>query len=141
MSRYTPPRHPMRHFEQCVRALFVTTLVTLALAVSTAIATRSNADVAVPGMQSGVVEAQPCNNWSRYTFGWSSTGAVLVCVSFDDGRSGMWSRSATLVGVQQPGGSCKGLDDRYGGVLAQAPDGRPMRCGGEMWVALNGNYG
>ena len=141
MTRYTPLRQLMPHVGQRIKPLSVTAFATLALVVSTATAVRANADVAVPGMQNGAVEAEPCNNWSRYTFGWSLTGAVMACVSFDNGRSGMWSRSATLVGVQQPGGPCKALDDRYGGVLAQAPDGRPMRCGGQTWVALSGNYG
>jgi hypothetical protein len=99
--------------------------------------------VAVPGMQTGVVETQQCSDWTRYTYAWSPQGDVMTCVSFDSGRTGMWSSSATLVGVQQIGAPCEAISDRYGGALAQAPDGRPLRCGDDKgWVAPpGGNLG
>jgi hypothetical protein len=78
--------------------------------------------VAVPG----AVETQPCDNWERYAYGWGPDGHVMTCVSFDGGRTGMWSSSATLVGVQQIGAPCSAISKGYGGALAQAPDGSPL---------------
>lgn len=99
----------------------------------------------VPGMQDAV-ETQPCNNWTRYTYGFDPNGLYLACVSFDGGKTGMWSRSATLAGVQTIGSPCCPPDVSYCptgyGSLAQAPDGRPLTCADGSWVAPpGGNLG
>lgn len=100
-------------------------------------------DVAVPGMPSGAVETEPCDNWQRYAYGWSPDGQVMACVSFDGGRTGMWSSTTTLVGVQQIGAPCSAISERYGGALAQAPNGSPLRCSDAAgWIAPpGGNLG
>lgn len=91
--------------------------------------------VVVPGMKFGVVENQPCNNWMRYTYGLTSAKQTMACVSFDGGRTGVWSAASTVMGVQQTGAPCGTI-----AAIAQAPDGRPMRCNGERWNALDGLF-
>jgi hypothetical protein len=110
-----------------IRAVLLTAVAASGIHMA-AIAGAEPPDAAVPGMHSGAVETQPCNNRERYAYGWSPDGQVMACVSFDGGRTGMWASSATLVGVQQIGSACEAISDRYGGALAQAPDGSPLRC-------------
>lgn len=99
----------------------------------------------VPGMQDAV-QGQPCDNWTRYTYGFDPNGSYLACVSFDGGKTGMWSKAATLAGVKTIGSPCCAPDVSYCptgyGTLAQAPDGRPLLCADGIWVAPpRGNLG
>lgn len=92
-----------------------------------------------PACSLGVAEAQSCNNWERYAYGWSPDGQVIACVSFDGGRTGMWSSSATLVGGATDWramlGDLRPLRRRAG----PSPDGRPLRCGDDKgWVSPSG---
>lgn len=104
----------------------------------------------VPGMQDGV-ESQPCNNWASFSYGYDPNGMFLTCVSFDNGRTGKWARSATIsAGAKAPGSPCCPEGASYcptgWGTLGQAFDGRPMQCtssgAGYRWTVLpNGNLG
>jgi hypothetical protein len=104
----------------------------------------------VPGMQDGV-EGQPCSNWTRYTYGFGPSGEFLACASFDGGRSGIWSRSATIsAGAKQVGSPCCPPEASYcptgWGAIGQALDGRPLYCsnasGTWAWAAWpKGNLG
>lgn len=92
----------------------------------------------LPGQYMNVVETQPCDNWERWTYGLSPSGEFMACVSFDGGKTGMWSKSAPVAGIRQIGAPCSQAN---GDNLAQAPDGRPLLCDG-VWLALPyGNLG
>lgn len=130
-------------------ALFTTGAALGGAALANAVPAACHADnpqcQIVPGMQDGV-ETQPCNNWTRYTFGFDPNGLYLACVSFDGGKTGKWSRSATLAGVRTIGSRCCTPEVSYCptgyGSLAQAPDGRPLLCSDGSWVAPpGGNIG
>lgn len=96
----------------------------------------------VPGMHDGV-QGQPCANWASYSYGYDPNGLFLACVSYDNGRSGTWSRAATIsAGVKPIGSPCCPPEVSYCstgyGALGQAPDGRPLTCvngsAGWTWV-------
>jgi hypothetical protein len=100
-------------------------------------------DKSTPGLQFGVTTNQPCKNWTRYTYGVNPNGKPMACVSFDGGRTGLWSDSASVVGVRQVGAPCQEADAALGGVIAQTADGRPMVCDGPRGFVIrpNGNLG
>jgi hypothetical protein len=116
---------------------FLVGAVTVSIAVGLAAPAASDPDP-VPGMQHGVVESEPCANWERFTYGWSPDGDFMACVSFDSGKTGLWSKAVPVVGVREPGTSC----DVSQGYFAQAPDGRPLQCSNSIWYPPpNGNWG
>jgi hypothetical protein len=95
----------------------------------------------VPGMQDGVL-GQPCPSFTEFTFGFSSTGGVIMCAGLPGAQFGTWfGPSVQLVGVRSTGDTCTG------GQMAQAPDGRPLRCGTTGWglpgtfFSAGGNFG
>jgi hypothetical protein len=100
-------------------------------------------DMSTPGLQLGVTTTQRCQNWTRYTYGVNPTGKPMACVSFDGGHTGLWSDSASVVGVRQVGAPCQEADAALGGVVAQTSDGRPMVCNGPsgFMIRANGNLG
>lgn len=94
-------------------------------------------------MQDGV-EGQRCGSWTSYTYGFDPSGQYLACVSFGNGQSGVWSRSATIsAGAKQIGSPCCPPEASYcatgWGAIGQAVDGRPVYCsdasGSWVWVA------
>ena len=99
----------------------------------------------VPGMHDGV-PGQPCLSWTQNPYGFDPNGGFLAGVSFDGGRSGVWTKSAAVAGVKQVGTPCCNENVSYCptgfGTLAQAPDGRPLQCNTVgsattgTWVAL-----
>jgi hypothetical protein len=92
-------------------------------------ANMPNCDI-VPGMHDGVTR-QPRPSWTQYPYGFDPNGKFLACVSFD-GKSGVWTPSATVAGVKQVGTPRCSDNVSYCptgfGSLAQAPDGRPLQC-------------
>src|SRR5712675_1932867 len=78
---------------------------------------------AVPGMRDGV-EGQPCSTWTLNlnTYGFGPRGVIMACYSYDGGITSKWSDTPNLVGVRDIGSPCSSWQ------VAQAPDGRPLRC-------------
>jgi hypothetical protein len=119
-----------------------------AIAISVVVACPASADdrwvdKSTPGLQFDVTTNQPCTNWVRYTYGVNPAGKPMACVSFDGGRTGKWSDSASVVGVRQVGAPCQEANAALGGVIAQTADGRPMICDGARGFVIrpNGNLG
>jgi len=98
------------------------------MAAGTASGTPSQCDGAncVPYVARNVAQDAPCDVRTRYVFGLdSSSGATLLCAAV-----GKWVPSKPLVGVRPLGAPC----DQSEGA-AQSPDGIPMTCVSQGWVA------